>query len=177
MPVMSLVVLWGCWPACLAASVLLPTSRLCCGVVERWMTLLSFGGWHVCWPDFVPVSALEQICGVWFVVLLPSGCFRRADSKSLSRPLSVQGCMVSSCGTSGLFSSVSAPGVCLVPCQLCRTIVCLSYKLPCASPRALLLGGSYSSGLVACRCLAPACHAWLVEVCLCMTLSCKDFLL
>jgi hypothetical protein len=28
---------------------------------------------------------------------------------------------------------------------------------------------------VACRCLAPACHAWLVEVCLCMTLSCKDF--
>jgi hypothetical protein len=53
---------------------------LCCGVVERWMTLLSFGGWHVCWPAFVPVSALEQICGVWFVVLLPSGCFRRADS-------------------------------------------------------------------------------------------------
>jgi hypothetical protein len=49
--------------------------------------------------------------------------------------------------------------------------------LPGASPRALLLGGSYSSGLVACRCLAPACHAWLVEVCLCMTLSCKDFLL
>jgi hypothetical protein len=85
--------------------------------------------------------------------------------------------MVSSCGTSGLFSSGSAPGVRLVPCQVCRTIVCLSYKLPGASPRALLLGGSYSSCLVACRCLAPACHAWLVEVCLCMTLSCKDFLL
>jgi hypothetical protein len=60
---------------------------------------------------------------------------------------------------------------------VCRTIVCLSYKLPGASPRALLLGGSYSSDLVTCRCLAPAYHAWLVEVCLCMTLSCKDFLL
>jgi hypothetical protein len=34
---------------------------LCCGVVERWMTLLSFGGWHVCWPDFVPVSALWRV--------------------------------------------------------------------------------------------------------------------
>jgi hypothetical protein len=82
---------------------------------------------------------------------------------------------VSSCGTSGLFSSVSAPDVCRVPCQVCRTIVCLSYKLPGASPRALPLGGSYSSGLVTCRCLAPAYPAWLVEVCLCMTLSCKAF--
>jgi hypothetical protein len=33
------------------------------------------------------------------------------------------------------------------------------------------------TGLVTCRCLAPAYHAGLVEVCLCMTLSCKDFLL
>jgi hypothetical protein len=31
----------------------------------------------------------------------------------------------------------------------------------CASPRALLLGGSYSSGLVTCRCLAPARHVGL----------------
>jgi hypothetical protein len=95
----------------------------------------------------------------------------------LSRPLSVRGCIVSSFGTSGLFSSVSASGVCLLPCQVCRTIVCLSCKLPGTSPRALLLGGRYSSGLVTCRCLAPEYHAWLVEVRLCMTLSCKDVLL
>jgi hypothetical protein len=65
--------------------------------------------------------------------------------------------------------SSSLPGVshhCLSILQIAR---CLS--------RALLLGGSYSSGLVTCRCLAPAYHAWLVEVCRCMTLSCKHFLL
>jgi hypothetical protein len=72
--------------------------------------------------------------------------------------------------------SGSLPGVshhCLSILQIAR---CFS---PGAPPRrhlrSCLLG--YSSGLVACRCLAPACHAWLVEVSLCMTLSCKDFLL
>jgi hypothetical protein len=49
---------------------------LCCGVVELWMTLLSFGGWHVCWPDFVPVSALWRVVrGFASVGLFPTSGF------------------------------------------------------------------------------------------------------
>jgi hypothetical protein len=46
----------------------------------------------------------------------------------------------------------------------------------CQHAHALLLGGSYSSGLVPRWCLAPARHAWLIKVCLCMALSGKAFL-
>jgi hypothetical protein len=38
---------------------------------------------------------------------------------------------------------------------------CTDLTLPGASPRALLLGSSYSSGLVTCGCLAPARHGGL----------------
>jgi hypothetical protein len=62
-------------------------------------------------------------------------------------------------------------------------VVCSHWNLPptkalkprYVSPRVLLPGGSNSSGLMACRCLATAHHAWLVEVCLCTVLSCKAF--
>jgi hypothetical protein len=46
--------------------------------------------------------------------------------------------------------------------------------VPGASPRALHLGSRYSSGVVTCRCLASR---WFFEVCLCMALSCKAFVL
>jgi hypothetical protein len=56
--------------------------------------------------------------------------------QQVSAPLAFRGTLSKS---QTLFSSVSARGVCLVPCQVCRTIVCLSYKLP-----AVLLPGRSS---------------------------------
>ncbi len=65
---------------------------------------------------------------------------------------------MSPCGSPGLFSSVSASGVRSVFRHVCLAIYCLFFRLPGASPWAVLLGGSCSSGLVTCRCLAPARH-------------------
>jgi hypothetical protein len=75
--------------------------------------------------------------------------------------MSVRGCLVSRCGFLGQYSSGSALGVRLVLRNVFRTLYCVSYILPGASPRALLQGGSYSSGLVPCQCLAPARHVGL----------------
>jgi hypothetical protein len=55
-------------------------------------------------------------------------------------------------------STMHASGVRLVLRHVSRTLYCLPNILPGASPRALLQGGSYSSGLVTCRCLALARH-------------------
>ncbi len=52
---------------------------------------------------------------------------------------------------------------------------CLSRT--CPTPRALLIGGSYSSRACDLRVSCPGVSHWLVEVSLCMALSCKAFLL
>jgi hypothetical protein len=119
----------------------------CLACEGRLAGLWLFSGAVVWVAPFVPVSAL------WCVGGCLGFCFRR------------------------LLSGVLVPGRCLIPCFFgvawCSpAAACPSYPLPGASPRALLFGGSYSSGLVPCRCLAPACQAWLVEVCLCMAGLC-----
>jgi hypothetical protein len=116
------------WFRCSCSAARRPS--LFCGVPDRWKTFLYFMGQHM------------------FASLL----------LSLSHSLSVRGCLLSPCGSPSLFSSVSASGVRLVLRRVCRTLYCLPYILPGASPRALPAGGSYSSGLVTCRCLAPARH-------------------
>jgi hypothetical protein len=61
----------------LSGGVYFPAHQLSlyCGVIERWMTLLSFGGWHACWPDSVPVSALWRVVrGFASVGLFVAGC-------------------------------------------------------------------------------------------------------
>ncbi len=111
--------------------------------------------------------------GVLFLSVSPLACWFRFPFCFLSGVLVPLRCLIP------CFSGVAwCPPVGLLACSpRCCTSACPSYTLPGAFPRALLLGGSYSSGLVPCRCLAPAWHAWLVEVCLCMALSCKAFLL
>jgi hypothetical protein len=64
LPVMSLVVLWGCGGgAGLSGGVCFAAHQpsLCRGVGEGWMNLLTFVSEHVCWPAFVLMSALWRV--------------------------------------------------------------------------------------------------------------------
>ncbi len=155
---------------------LLPTGRFC-------FAAYMHGGRPVFpWVSTSATLALSPVPAQWCVVpgsvsvsflsdaLVPSHC---------CIPCLSGGCLVLGCGSPGLFSSVSASGVCIVLCHVCRFIYGLSYTLPGASPRALFLGVSYSSGLRSAGVLplAPPRHTWLVEVCLCMVFSCKAYLL
>ncbi len=60
------------------------------------------------------------------------------------------------------------------PRNVCRTLCCLSYILPGASSRALLQ--QVATQVALCPAGVGASR-WFVEVCLCMALSCKAFLL
>jgi hypothetical protein len=104
---------------------------LICGVQVRWKTCLSFMGQHVCWAVSVSGSG-TVVCAMRFCFRWLS--FRRAGSQSLSHSLSVRGCLVLPCRFPGMFSSVSASGVCLVLRHVCRTIYCLSCIFPVPLP-------------------------------------------
>ena len=69
---------------------------------------------------------------------------------------------------SATYIDISASRVCLVLRLVFRTLSYLSQTFPGACPWVALFWGGYSSCLVPCRCLSPARHAWLIEVCLCM---------
>jgi hypothetical protein len=117
-------------------------------------------------------------CGSWF-------CFRRvvSDVRVLSRSLVCSGLhsvvlwdvWPVLLGICAWCLSGSLPGVshhCLSILQIARCFSPWASPRPDAPPRRQLL--KWPCGLpVSC----PDVHAWLVEDCLCMTLSCKDFLL
>jgi hypothetical protein len=125
-------------------------------VRERWKTFPFFMGPHVCWQLLSPLAARWCVfrgsfpsaffSTSWFLVILAFPVCPGLPTVALwvSWPVLLRFCVGR-----------------LVLRNVCRTLSCLTCFLPGASPRALLLRGSYSSGLVTCRCLAPARHVGL----------------
>ncbi len=129
------------WPCvCLPIfPVLLPTSRLC-------FAACATGG-RPSPSSWVRTSAgllLSPLGARWCVVRgsFPSNFFSTSWFLVIVAFPVCRGCLLSPCGFPDRFSSGSALGVRLVLRNVCCTPYCLSYILPGASPRALLLGGS-----------------------------------